>query len=90
MFTMKKMAMRKQAYRDVFDSIKGEEVILDLLRKAFQLRDGSAVRDVDPQSLAYFSGQRDLVLYILRQLNRDDAATLGLIQEGITKETVNE
>jgi hypothetical protein len=75
-------SQRKRDYVDVFDNPKGTAILIDLMRRAFGLRD-TGTRNVDPQVLAYMEGQRDLVAYILRQLNRTDAEMLGLIQDGI-------
>jgi hypothetical protein len=75
----------KDAYNSVFNTPAGKTVLLDLMRIGCVGKStviGAKSRD----AILMNEGARVIVLHIIRQLNKDNAALLGLIEEGIQEE----
>jgi hypothetical protein len=84
----KKTVTDSQLARDVLDSQSGR-ALLTRMAKKFHVLDPHIPRH-GFEGAQYNEGQRSVVLWLLRQLNRKDAVLLGLIQEGIMETTNNE
>jgi hypothetical protein len=77
-------ARLQDAYRTVFNTPQGQ-LVLRHLAKRCNLTSTSVVKG-DVHETYVNEGMRRVVLSILRQLKRDDAALLGLIEEGMDEE----
>lgn len=74
----------KDAYHSVFNSVSGK-IVLQHLAKVCGLGNTSVVKG-DVYETYVNEGMRRVILSILRQLNVDDAAMMGLIEQGIQEE----
>jgi len=80
-----KLFRTKDAYRTVFGTSTGKKVLLDLMKLGC-IGKSTALGAKSRDAILMNEGARVLVLHIIRQLNKDDASLLGLMEEGIQQE----
>jgi len=77
----KAMVSHVEIYKQTFQDGVGEEVLLDLLERFYLMGPLVRTKKIDPLDLAYNEGQRNVVLYILKQLNTDLRTLKKLIEQ---------
>jgi hypothetical protein len=76
----------KDAYHSVFSTPAGKTVLLDLMKVGCVGKSTAIGTKGNHDAILMNEGARVIVLHIIRQLNKDDAALLGLIEDGIQEE----
>lgn len=68
-------------YQTVFETDVGQRVLYDLMREGFLIRPTHTGNLEGPNIPARCEGRRELVIYIIEQLNRDEADIYKMIAE---------
>jgi len=82
-FKQSKKARIVQAYRSIFNSDQGKEVLHDLCKSCHIFH---STMDQNPHEMAYKEGERSVVLRILRTLEIDPFELDRLIKKGQSEE----
>lgn len=77
----KAMVSHVEMYKNTFESQAGEEVLLDLLDRFYIMQPLVRTKKIDSLDLAYNEGARNVILYILKQLNTDTRKLKKMIEQ---------